>query len=194
MVSLSSRIDQSRLSDCDRTSTDSIASAFCLLPLPLPFPLFFLFSLSRVLVYNWVIVLPAELSAASILISFWSDLNPAIWISIILVVVVAINFAGVKVYGETEFWFCSLKVLLIVGLIILSFILDLGGGPSGDRLGFRYWKDPGVFVQYADIPGALGRFLGFWAVLIQAGFSFIGCEIVAIAGAEAANPRRNVAR
>lgn len=65
---------------------------------------------------------------------------------------------GVKVYGETEFWFCSLKVLLIVGLIILSFLIDVGASPSGDRLGFRYWKNPGPLVQYADIPGSLGRY------------------------------------
>ena len=46
--------------------------------------------------YNWTIVLPAELSAASVLIDFWdkdTNLNSA-WISICLVVVVAINFLG----------------------------------------------------------------------------------------------------
>jgi len=34
--------------------------------------------------------------------------------------------------------------------------------------------------------------LGFWAVLTQAAFSFIGTEIVAIAAGEAKNPRRNL--
>ena len=62
----------------------------------------------------------------------------------------------------------------------MGIILDLGGGPDHDRLGFRYWKNPGPFVQYNDIPGAKGRFLGFWAVLTQAAFSFIGTEIVAV--------------
>lgn len=54
------------------------------------------------------------------------------------------------------------------------------GGPDHDRLGFRYWKDPGPFVQYAGIDGAKGRFLGWWAVLTQAAFSYIGTEIVAV--------------
>jgi yeast amino acid transporter len=67
-----------------------------------------------------------------------------------------------------------------LGLIILGIILDLGGGPDHDRLGFRYWKNPGPFVQFDGIAGAKGRFLGFWAVLTQAGFSFIGTEIVAV--------------
>jgi hypothetical protein len=66
------------------------------------------------------------------------------------------------------------------GLIILGIILDLGGGPDHDRIGFRFWKEPGPFVQYNGIAGAKGRFLGWWAVMTQAAFSFIGTEIVAV--------------
>jgi yeast amino acid transporter len=45
--------------------------------------------------YNWVIVLPAELSAASILISFWNTtISGAVWITICMVVVIAINLMG----------------------------------------------------------------------------------------------------
>jgi len=35
-------------------------------------------------------------------------------------------------------------------------------------------------VQFNNIAGSKGRFLGFWAVLTQAAFSFIGTEIVAV--------------
>lgn len=141
-------------------------------------------------VYNWIIIMPAELSAAAALINFWNkSINNALWISICFAVVVAINFMGAGVYGEAEFWFASIKVLTIVGLIILGIIISAGGGPEGQVIGFKYWRDPGPFTQYSDIPGALGRFLGFWAVLTQAAFSFIGTEIVAIAAGEAKNPR-----
>ncbi|CAA7266616.1 unnamed protein product [Cyclocybe aegerita] len=145
--------------------------------------------------YNWTIILPAELSAAAVLIGYWDqDTNPAVWITVCLVVVVFINMLGAGAYGEAEFIFASIKVITIVGLIILGIVLDLGGGPNKDRLGFRYWKNPGPFVQYAGIAGAKGRFLGWWAVLTQAAFSFIGTEIVAIAAGEAKNPRRNLPR
>jgi len=143
--------------------------------------------------YNWVIVLPAELSAASILISFWNKtINGAVWITVCMVVVVAINLMGAGIYGEAEFIFASIKVITITGLIILGIVLDLGGGPNHDRIGFRYWKHPGPFVQFDGIGGAKGRFLGWWAVLTQAAFAFIGTEIVAIAAGEAKNPRRNL--
>jgi yeast amino acid transporter len=68
--------------------------------------------------------------------------------------------AGVRYYGEAEFWFSFIKVITIVGLIILGIILDLGGGPNHDRIGFRYWKEPGAFNQYNGIQGAKGRFVG----------------------------------
>ncbi|KAF8313220.1 hypothetical protein DL93DRAFT_2059214 [Clavulina sp. PMI_390] len=145
--------------------------------------------------YNWVIALPAELSAAAVLINYWistSRVNNAAWISICIVVVIGINGMGARAYGEAEFWFASIKVITITGLIILGIVIDLGGGPSHDRIGFRYWKNPGPFVQYHKIPGVTGRFVGWWAVMTQAAYSFIGAEIVAIAAGEASNPRKSI--
>jgi len=145
--------------------------------------------------YNWIIVLPAELSAAAILIGFWNrEINPAAWITVTMTVVIIINFLGAGAYGEAEFIFASIKVVTIVGLIIFGIVIDLGGGPNHDRLGFRYWKNPGPFVQFHGIGGSKGQFLGWWAVMTQAAFSFIGTEIVAIAAGEAKNPRRNIPR
>jgi yeast amino acid transporter len=81
------------------------------------------------------------------------------------------NSAGVKYYGEAEFWFSFVKVVSIVGLIILGLILDLGGGPDHDRIGFRYWKDPGLFNQFNDIQGAKGRFIGLFYLLKAIAFN-----------------------
>ncbi|KAI5480079.1 amino acid transmembrane transporter [Pseudohyphozyma bogoriensis] len=143
--------------------------------------------------YNWTIVLPAELNAAAVLIGYWNDtVNPAAWITICLVVAVAINFGGTRAYGEMEFWFAIIKVLTISGLIILGIVLSAGGGPDHKTIGFRFWHNPGPFVQYLGIEGSKGRFLGYWAVLTQAAFSYIGTEIVAIAAGEAKNPKKNL--
>lgn len=154
--------------------------------------------------YNYIIVLPAELSAAAVLVSYWTPAgvedstctagicNNAMWVGLMLIVVYAVNFAGTKVYGEMEFWFCSIKVITIVGLIITGIIISAGGGPNHESIGFRYWNETGGFVQYQGIAGAKGRFLGFFSDLISAAFAFIGTEITAIAAAETANPRKAV--
>ncbi|GAA5937777.1 uncharacterized protein JCM15063_002113 [Sporobolomyces koalae] len=145
--------------------------------------------------YNWTIVLPAELNAAAVLIGYWDKTtNPAVWIAVCLVVAVAINFGGSRAYGEAEFWFAIIKVLTIIGLIILGIVIDAGGGPNGQYIGFKYWKNPGALVQYDGVEGTTGRFLGFFAVLIQASFSYIGTEIVAIAAGETQDPRKTLPR
>ena len=87
--------------------------------------------------------------------------------------------------------FASIKILTIVGLIILAIILDLGGGPTHDRLGFRYWKDPGAMKEYIG-EGATGRFTGLWSTLVNAAFAYGGVEMVAVAAGEAENPRKNI--
>ena len=45
--------------------------------------------------YNWAIILPAELSAASVLIGFWNKaVNPAVWVTVCMIVVIIINLLG----------------------------------------------------------------------------------------------------
>jgi yeast amino acid transporter len=146
--------------------------------------------------YSCATTLCAEISAASLVIAYW-DPNQgtlvAAWITIIIVFVIFLNIFAVRIYGEAEFIFASIKILTIVGLLILAFILDLGGGPTHDRLGFRYWKNPGPIKQYPPfVGGPTGRFLAFFSTLIQAAFSYGGVEMVAIAAGEAENPLKNI--
>ncbi|KAG2136380.1 amino acid permease [Suillus bovinus] len=145
--------------------------------------------------YCWTFAIPAELSAAVTLVDYWNlGVNSAVWITVCLVIAVGINLLGVGTYGEMEFIFASIKVIAITGLLILGIVLDLGGSPNHDRIGFRYWKNPGPFVQFDGIVGAKGRFLGFVRVLIQAAFSFTGTEVVTMAAAEVKNPRYTMPR
>ena len=118
-------------------------------------------------------------------------INVAAWISLIIVLVVCLNIFAVAIYGEAEFCFASVKIITIVGLIIFAFIIDLGGGPTHDRLGFRYWKHPGAMKEYVAL-GNEGRFLGLFSTLVNAAFSYGGVEMVAVAAGEAENPRKNI--
>lgn len=66
--------------------------------------------------------------------------------------------------------------------ILVGLIIDLGGGPNHERLGFRYWKNPGALAPSPLTPNniPLGRFLGILSVLVQAAFAFQGMELVAV--------------
>ncbi|KAI2464248.1 amino acid permease/ SLC12A domain-containing protein [Annulohypoxylon bovei var. microspora] len=135
------------------------------------------------------VLVPFEVTACNVVIHYWSDIVPAgAIIAIVLVLYALINVLAVRFYGETEFWAALGKVLLIVGLIIFTFIVMLGGNPLHDRFGFRYWYEPGSFAEYYTT-GSLGRFQGFMQCLITAAFTIAGPDYVSMAAGETENPR-----
>jgi amino acid transporter len=73
----------------------------------------------------------AEVSAAITLIQYWTDaVHPAVWVIIIIGVIFLLNIFVVEGYGEAEFVFASLKIIMIIGLLILAVVLFFGGGVS----------------------------------------------------------------
>ncbi|KAF2710369.1 hypothetical protein K504DRAFT_430834 [Pleomassaria siparia CBS 279.74] len=151
------------------------------------------FALGWLYFYSLGILVPYEITAAGLVIDYWSaPVNIAVWISIMIVVIVGLNILPVKFYGETEFWFAGTKVIMMVGLIMVSFILFWGGGPSHDRLGFRYWKDPGPVNTYLK-GGDTGRFLALLSTLVLSAFPFtFAPELLVATGGEMRSPRRNL--
>ena len=133
---------------------------------------------------QWLVVLPLEIVAAAITVSYWdSPVSPAAWVAIFLVAIISINLVGVKGYGEAEFVFSIVKVIAVIGFIILGIILNVGGGKNADYIGGRYWDNPGAFNN---------GFKGLCSVFVIAAFAFAGTELVGLAAAETANPRKSL--
>lgn len=142
--------------------------------------------------YQNAIGVPIEVTVCGVIVDYWDNAVPkAALITVFFVTMVIVNCLPVRIYGEAEFFFGTIKLTTIVGLILLMFIITVGGSPSGEAIGFRYWKDPGPMNEYL-MDGALGRFLAFWKVFIQATFSYGGSEMVVVASGETENPRRNI--
>ncbi|RMZ83007.1 hypothetical protein DV737_g1765, partial [Chaetothyriales sp. CBS 132003] len=140
------------------------------------------------IVYGNLLSIPTEITAICVLFQFWTDINSSLWIIVFIVLTVAVGVSFIGIYGEIEFYFALLKIVFIIFLILLGLVIDLGGVPGTPRIGFRYWRDPGPFVENIG-SGAWGNFLGYWAVMTSAVFSFAGVESIAMAAAETKNPR-----
>ena len=78
-----------------------------------------------------------------------------------------------------------IKIAAIIGFIIFGIVADCGGISSDTRgyIGAAYWHDPGAF---------LNGFKGFCSVFVTAAFAFGGTELVGLAAAEAADPRKTL--
>ncbi|KAI9376429.1 amino acid permease/ SLC12A domain-containing protein [Aspergillus egyptiacus] len=145
--------------------------------------------------YSLGILVPYEIVAASLVIGYWDNPVPlAVWITIMLVVIVFLNYLPVGVYGETEFWFASIKIITLIGLLLLSFILFWGGGPNRDRLGFRFWNEPGAMKTHLVTSDAdTGRFIGLLQCIVKSAIAFIFApELIIVTAGEMESPRRNV--
>ncbi|EEQ37550.1 putative proline-specific permease [Clavispora lusitaniae] len=143
--------------------------------------------------YAQAMIPPSEITACAFVIKYWSDANPAIWITIFLVVTIFLNVLPVSYFGESEFYVAIIKILCITGLIILGIVIFFGGGPNQHGvLGFKYWNHPGAFTEHL-VGGNTGKFLACWTGIIKAGFSFILTpELIVSCTSEAQYPRRNL--
>ncbi|KAK4465972.1 amino acid permease/ SLC12A domain-containing protein [Cladorrhinum samala] len=141
--------------------------------------------------FSWATTYALSLSASGIIIQYWNaSISPGIFIAVFWVVFTLVNYLPVGIYGELEMWLSSLKVVTIVGFIIFAICMASGVGDEG-VLGFKYWHNPGPFREYM-VEGSIGKFVGFWAVLIQASVAYQGAELIGVAAGEARDPRKTV--
>ncbi|KUJ09209.1 proline-specific permease [Mollisia scopiformis] len=129
-----------------------------------------------------------------------NNVDNAVWISLFLVIVVTINMLPVKVFGQLEYIFGTIKLTFISMLIVMMLILD-AMKPRADAyytetLGTKYWNQPYQFFNndyvvsdedgnfQRNIMGTLGTFFGMWTTIIHVIFSYVGMDIIAATAAE----------
>jgi yeast amino acid transporter len=155
-------------------------------------------------VFQWAVVLPFEITTASLTVQYWgTGVNVGVYVTIFFLVILFINIFGVLGYAEEEFWASLLKLIAIIIFMIIAFVLVLGGaphneGPCGPLIeegiyastgcymeywGARYWHNPGAFRN---------GFKGFCSVFVTAAFAFSGTELVGLAAAESENPGKHL--
>ncbi|WP_445154017.1 amino acid permease [Arthrobacter sp. Hor0625] len=130
-----------------------------------------------------VVVIAAEaLGAAGLLFTIWPVVPVWALSLVFMAVFTAINLAGVRNFGEFEFWFAILKVVAILLFLAIGTALLLGWLPEV--------PSPGLSNLTADFaPAGLG---GIATALFVVIFAFGGTEIVSVAAAETEDPERSV--
>ncbi|TFK61038.1 hypothetical protein BDN72DRAFT_778696 [Pluteus cervinus] len=135
---------------------------------------------------GWNYWLQCELTAAAVILQFWtSALQTWHWAIIIVVPIFILQLIHVRVYGEMEYWFSLIKVLMIILFIIVGLIYDWGGIKNHPGPGLSNFHDGQAFV---------GGFPAFAQTFVFAFFSFGGIELVAVAAGESATPQKSVPR
>jgi GABA permease len=136
--------------------------------------------------YFWIIVIPLEAIAGSVILHQWLTQTPTILIGTALIAAMtAVNLMSTRSYGEFEFWFASIKVVAIIVFIVLCGAFVTGHlGVHPDVIGM--WKTNGGLIPRGPI--------AIITVIPMIFFSMMGAEIATIAAAESPDPARAVAQ
>lgn len=136
---------------------------------------------------NWAICIAADFTAAGIIMHNWFPQVPVwIWCGIFATALATLNLISVKAYGETEFWFASIKVTAIVGFIIAGAGMIFGFTGNQGALGLsNFGFSEGLFPN---------GFSAVFLTMIAVTYSFQGAELVGIAAGECEEPGKNVPR
>jgi L-asparagine transporter-like permease len=127
-----------------------------------------------------IIAIGAEVTAASIYISFWFPNVPRwVWVVLVSAALVALNSMQVNRLGEFEYWFAMIKVVAIIAFIIVGLSLILGVGSRG-AIGLANLTQQGGFFP--------AGWKGVWLSLTITVTSYMGVEIIAITAGEAQHP------
>ncbi|MNZ20871.1 Lysine-specific permease [compost metagenome] len=136
--------------------------------------------------YNWAITIAAELSAATLIIKYWfPESSSLVWSILFLAIILGLNVLSVKGYGESEYWFATIKVAVVIIFLVIGLLIILGI-MGGEAVGFTN-------LTAGDAPFH-GGFFAFLGVFMAAGFSFQGTEMIGVAAGESNNPREHVPR
>lgn len=138
--------------------------------------------------FCWVSIAMADLTAVGIYIQFWFPGVPQ-WMPglIALVVLLFMNLAAVKLFGEMEFWFALIKVIAILALIVVGTYMIINGfsTDAGTASFSNLWRHGGMFPN-----GMNGFILSFQMVV----FAFAGIELVGLMAGETENPEKVIPR
>ena len=136
---------------------------------------------------NWAVALASEFTAAGLLMQRWFPDSPAwIWSAVFIVVVFLLNILSVRLYGESEFWFASIKVIAIIAFIAVGLFAIFGIIPIK---GYSHAPLFGNFVSEGLLPNGI---IPIFSTLLTVVFAFSGTEVVGVAAGETKDPQKAI--
>ncbi|MDQ8706128.1 amino acid permease [Streptomyces sp. LHD-70] len=127
---------------------------------------------------TWTVIGMAEITAAGIYVHYWFPAIPQyVTALVVLIALVLLNLLKVGAFGEAEFWFASIKVVAILGLIIggtLVAVFSIGDAGVNSTIA-HLWNHGGAAPN-----GWMAVLLAFQIVV----FSYQGVELIGMTAAE----------
>lgn len=154
------------------------------------------YAIGYLYLFQYLILGPNQVFVFSLTIQYWilaSKVNPAVWITIILIVLFAFNYIDVSKIAVICDSFLVVK-LTIYAFILCLLIAIVAGANQKKPIGFSNWVDPGVInsAEYSNISKDSNIIVSFISAIVNCIFPFVGIETFCVTVGEAYYPRRSI--
>lgn len=132
---------------------------------------------------NGATTIGIDLVAAGMLLKSLTQVSEWVWVLVFGLVLFGLNSLHVSAFGESEFWFASIKVGAIIACIVVGGLAMAGTVGGHAAIGFSNFFADGLFPN------------GMLAVLVSmltVAFAFNGTEIIGIAAGESETPEKTI--
>lgn len=107
-----------------------------------------------------------------------------IWSVLFFCVIFLLNYIFVCGFGEVEYWFLLIKVVIVIIFIIVGVVMIIGIFKGVELVGWSNWMMGDVFF--------VGGFVVMIGVVMIVGFFFQGIELIGIVVGEFENLEKNI--
>ncbi|GEC88861.1 amino acid permease [Brevibacillus brevis] len=136
---------------------------------------------------GWAVTVALELLSSGLLMQRWFPDSPVwMWCAIFGAVLFLLNALSARAFGESEFWFSSIKVSAIILFIIL------GGVAMFGLIDLKNGQPAPMFSNFTESPLLPLGITGLLMTMITVNFSFQGTELIGIAAGESENPEKTI--
>lgn len=136
---------------------------------------------------TWSVTLGTEFTAAALLMQEWfPHIQVWIWTIIFACSVFAINVFSTRLFAESEFWLCLIKVATVVAFILLGLCAIFG------FVSYEGYQSAPLFHNLTADGWFPNGLIPIFTTMLAVNFAFSGVELIGVAAGETKDPAKNV--
>lgn len=137
--------------------------------------------------FTWTVTLGTEFTAAALLMQEWfPHVSMWIWTIIFAVSIFLLNISSTRLFAESEFWLCLVKVATVIIFILLGLCAIFG------LVSYQGYETAPLFSNLTSHGWFPQGFMPIFTTMLVVNFAFSGIELIGVAAGETKDPAKNV--
>ncbi|WLF82861.1 amino acid permease [Moraxella sp. ZY210820] len=137
--------------------------------------------------FTWTVTLGTEFTAAALLMQEWfPHISMWLWTIIFATTIFLLNISSTRLFAESEFWLCLVKVATVIIFILLGLCAIFG------LVSYQGYETAPLFSNLTSHGWFPQGFMPIFTTMLVVNFAFSGIELIGVAAGETKDPAKNV--